>query len=117
MMKTNTNLFFSRSIWENLLYRKGFYVVLFSTLCIISCNKSDAYAIRPFKVEKGWGYIISIDNKIVIRQSVIPAVAENKSFQTQKEALKTANLVVGKLRQNLPPTITKKDLILLEIAL
>lgn len=75
------------------------------------------FEVKSFKMEKGWGYAISMNEKIIIRQTVIPAVSDKRSFRTEADALKTGNFVLERIKQNLSPTIAKKDLILLEILL
>ncbi|HEY5369354.1 MAG TPA: DUF4907 domain-containing protein, partial [Hanamia sp.] len=39
-----------------------------------------------FKTDKGWGYSILVDNKLFIRQDIIPAVEGNKGFATKDDA-------------------------------
>lgn len=91
-----------------------FFVFL---LFFASCAKKEVLKSDVFKTNSGWGYTISYKEKIVIKQSIIPVISENKSFATQNDAIKTANLVKEKLLENLSPTVTKKDLILLKIKL
>jgi len=91
---------------------------MLSILCLslfISCNKTESLKVQPLKTESGWGYIITKDEKIIIKQTFIPVISENKSFKTENEALKVGNLVLQKLKDDLSPTITKKDLFLLAI--
>lgn len=90
------------------------FLLLFT---IASCAKKEVLKTETFKTNSGWGYSISYQDKIIIKQSIIPAVNENKSFSTQEDALKTARLVVKKLNQNLSPTVTENELILLKIKL
>lgn len=84
---------------------------------MVSCEKKEVYRTEPFQTNSGWGYSISYKDKIIIKQSIIPVISDNKSFSTQEDALKTAHLVVEKLSQNLSPTVTKNELILLKIKL
>ncbi|GAA6768280.1 DUF4907 domain-containing protein [Flavobacterium johnsoniae] len=102
--------FFWRKIQKNLL-------LLFLVLSIVSCTKKEVLKTETFKTDTGWGYSISYKEKIIIKQSIIPVINENKSFSTQEDALKTAGLVVSKLKQNLSPSVTKNELILLKIKL
>lgn len=82
-----------------------------------SCAKKEVLKTETFKTNSGWGYSISYQEKIIIKQSIIPVINDNKSFSTEEDALKTANLVVEKLKQNLSPTVTENELILLKIKL
>ncbi len=89
-------------------------VVLF---LFISCNSNEKYLVKSIKVKNGWGYTIAINDKIVIKQTLIPTVSNQVSFTTEDDALKVGNLVLERIKQNLSPTIAKNDLILLEIDL
>ncbi|SHF82368.1 protein of unknown function [Flavobacterium defluvii] len=82
-----------------------------------SCTKKEVLKTESFRTKSGWGYSISYKNKIIIKQSIIPVVSDNKSFASEEDALKTAHLVVDKLKHNLSPTISKNELILLKIKL
>lgn len=103
--------------------RKNYPCLLIKTITIttlvllVACNKKENYQIESIKTTTGWGYTIAIDDKIIIKQTVIPVINTFKSFTTEKDALKTAHLVVKKLEADLSPTITKKDLILLDISI
>lgn len=83
----------------------------------IACAKSEPLKTESFKTAFGWGYTITYKNKIIIKQSIIPAISAAKSFSTERDALKVGNLVVNKLNKNISPTVTKNDLILLKIKL
>ncbi|GGA78420.1 hypothetical protein GCM10008015_18900 [Flavobacterium palustre] len=72
-------------------------------------------SLESIKTPTGWGYVIKKNDKIMIRQSIIPVIQDVKSFENEEDALKTGNLVLDKLKQQTSPTITKKDLILLSI--
>ena len=109
-MIINTKQFFWSNIQKNLL-------LLCLVLQMVSCEKKEAYRTETFQTNSGWGYSISYKDKIIIKQSIIPVISDNKSFSTQEDALKTAHLVVEKLSQNLSPTVTKNELILLKIKL
>lgn len=67
----------------------------------------DAYA---FKTADGWGYSILINGKLFIKQPYIPAIEGVKSFATQADAERTAQLIVEKLRANQRPVIQKEEL-------
>lgn len=82
-----------------------------------SCAKKEALTAASFKTNSGWGYTIVYKEKILIKQSIIPVVSNAKSFETESDALKVAALVKQKLKQNLSPTVTKNELILLKIKL
>lgn len=109
-MTINTAQFFWSKIQKNVLF-------LIFALLIVSCTKKETLKAESFKTNSGWGYSISYKNKILIKQSIIPVINDNKSFSTEEDALKTAHLVIDKLKHNLSPTVTKNELILLKIKL
>ena len=63
-----------------------------------------------FKTDKGWGYSIIIDNKLFIRQDIIPAVEGNQGFSTKEDATKVAEFVLNKLKNKEKPIVKKEDL-------
>lgn len=94
-----------------------FFKLIFVVLLLVSCNKKEELNVNAFQVNKGWGYIITVNEKTIIKQTVIPAISEQESFKSKEDALKVGNLVLEKIKQNSSPTVSKKDLILLEISL
>lgn len=80
-----------------------------------ACSKNETLKVESFKTTSGWGYLLSYKNKIIIKQSIIPVINDTKSFSTEEDAIKVANLVAKKLKENNSPTVTKNDLILLKI--
>ena len=90
-------------------------LLLFLILQLTGCTKKETLTIESFKTTSGWGYSIADQNKIIIKQSIIPVINYTKSFSTKEDALKVANLVVEKLKKNISPAVTKNDLILLKI--
>jgi hypothetical protein len=84
-------------------------------LFLIFCQKEKKLNVHSIKVNNGWGYAITNNNRLIIKQMIIPVISEHKSFQTEQEAMAVGQLVTEKLDANLSPTITEKDLILLKI--
>ena len=76
----------------------------------IKSNANSSYNTRIYTVNMGYGYEISLDNKILIKQDIIPAISDQHTFCTQEDALKIANLVVTKLKNKQNPRITKEEL-------
>lgn len=111
MMTTNIkSKFFWNKTQKNLLF-------LALILLLTACIRKEAFKIESFKTASGWGYSIAANDRILIKQSIIPVINETKSFSTEEDALKTGNLVIEKLNKDLSPTVTKNDLILLKIKL
>ncbi|RED21938.1 uncharacterized protein DUF4907 [Flavobacterium cutihirudinis] len=108
MMIINNSKFFWSKIQKNLLF-----FVLVSLF--IGCTKKETLQMDSFRTTSGWGYTIAYKDKILIKQSVIPVITDNKSFESKEDALKVGNLVIQKLNEHSSPTVTKNDLILLKI--
>ncbi|WP_239455568.1 DUF4907 domain-containing protein [Flavobacterium ginsenosidimutans] len=110
MMTINTQKIFWINIQKILIFTA--FLLFFA-----SCKKNETLKTSTFRTNSGWGYTISYKEKTLIKQTVIPVISENKSFATERDALKVADLVKDKLEENLSPTVTEKDLILLKIKL
>jgi hypothetical protein len=118
MMTINTKKrFFWAKIQKNYTSSISIIILIITISLFIACKKKENFHVESIKTATGWGYTIATDEKIIIKQTVIPIINNYKSFTTEKDALKTGNLVVKKLEANLSPTLTKKDLILLDITI
>jgi hypothetical protein len=118
MMTTNLKIkFFWATIQKNFLVSiiKKTMLLLVITILLCNCTQNKTINVHALKTNTGWGYVIICNQKIYIKQTIIPVISEIKSFQTKSDALKVGNLVLQKLNNNLSPTVTKKDLILLDI--
>jgi len=103
----------TKFFWNN--FQKNLVFILFSLLTLTACSKKETFQIESIKTTSGWGYTIADKDKILIKQTIIPVISETRSFNSEEDALKVANLVVKKLHQNISPSVTKNDLILLKI--
>lgn len=68
-----------------------------------------------YKVTEGenhtFGYEISSNGTVMVRQPFIPAVAGRQGFVSKEEAESVAKLIVKKVERNIiPPTISIKEL-------
>jgi len=64
-----------------------------------------------FETENGFGYKIFIDGNLYVEQPTIPAIAGNKSFDTEINAQKTSDFAIGKIKSGIiPPTISVEEL-------
>jgi hypothetical protein len=117
MTTSPKNKFFWKQFQKNLFYFLNLCIITFllGLLIFIFCQKKENLKVQSIKVNDGWGYCISKNKKIIIKQTVIPVISKYKSFKTEKEALIVGQLVLKKLETKLSPTITKNDLILLKI--
>ncbi len=59
----------------------------------------------------GFGYDIFVDSALVVHQPNIPAVAGNRGFVTEEEAIKIGTYVGNKIKNNImPPSVTTEEL-------
>lgn len=72
--------------------------------------------VKPFRVNGGWGYNITVDNKIYIHQPTVPALAGNVLFSTRADAVKTGNLVIKKLIAGQFPSLSTAEIKGLDIS-
>jgi hypothetical protein len=76
----------------------------------------ELFSTETFKTGKGgFGYLIKLNDKVIIKQENIPAISTKISFKTEKDALKTAGLVVQKIRNKKVPSVTPWELDSLKI--
>lgn len=76
-----------------------------------NCNNNKAINIKTFRIKKGWGFDIFLNNKKYIHQVNIPAINGEKTFKTKIEALKIAELMKSKICSNIiPPAITIQEI-------
>lgn len=68
-------------------------------------------------VENGYGYSLSNNGKLLIKQDLIPVIQREKPFCNINDAQSVADLVKNRIESNKNPKITKKDLDLLEISI
>lgn len=67
--------------------------------------------VYPTPSGQGYGYLIAVGGKTVIRQPHVPGRPGTAGFATRDNALRVAELVVGKLRSGrLPPSVTPGEL-------
>ena len=61
--------------------------------------------------ENTFGYDILVDGRPFIHQPHVPSLQGNSGFATKEKALKTAQFMVKKIRNNnVPPSVTTEDL-------
>ena len=71
----------------------------------------DYSAKATFSPDHGWGYQILNNGELYINQPHIPSIPGNNGFETEENALKTANFVIYKLNNGIvPPTVSPEDL-------
>ncbi len=106
---------------------KSIIVILFfgfGMLILLGCNNNKTevpplvtgskdsinISAAAFKINEGWGYSIFLNGKLYIKQTIIPVIEGNKSFDSEADATKCAALVVAKLKAHQKPTLVIEDL-------
>ncbi len=79
-------------------------------------NKSKTLHSEVIDLNDGYGYQIKVGNKIVILQEYIPGFPGKQKFASEEEALKTANLVLSKLKEGKSPVLSPSEMEKLDIA-
>ena len=83
----------------------------FTGILMIGCQQNGKkYETKITQQETGFGYQIVKKNKVLINQPFIPAIQGNKTFKTEEDAQKTANLVVSKIDKYSLPKISVHEL-------
>jgi|BioPla2DNA2_1021312.scaffolds.fasta_scaffold103020_2 hypothetical protein len=77
---------------------------------IFSLRSRNNLKINTFEIENGYGYSITIREKIFIYQPFIPAVEGNIPFSSRSDARKTARIVKRKLKNNEEAAVSVKEL-------
>ena len=81
-----------------------------------SGNHTLGLQVHTIKMKEGYGYQITNNNIVLIRQEYIPAVEGKKVFSNVKDAKRVANLVMSKLTNKEDPVVYIKELKSLNIA-
>ena len=74
-------------------------------------KNTSVYDVRTVENASGWGYEVWKDGAMVIKQEHIPAVQGIRSFSSQEQAQKAADIIKTKLEQGIfPPTMSMAEL-------
>lgn len=86
-------------------------ISLVATYGIFLYTQTDAtISINVFEVKNGFGYTISLQNKVLIKQENIPAIQSYKPFCSSRDAQKVAILVKHKISIKESPTVSLEEL-------
>lgn len=80
-------------------------------------NEKDDFKASVIKTETGFGYSISYNNKVLIKQDYIPVIQNNQAFCNFDDAQKIAELVKEKLIKKENPNVSLRELNKLNIQL
>jgi hypothetical protein len=104
--------------WEKKLLIASFVMILLAA-GILLANRRENHSpgkdnlpveLHPIREAGGWGYEILVDKKPFIRQDDIPAIATQKHFISEKEALLAGRLAMEKLVHKKIPFVSKAEL-------
>ena len=71
---------------------------------------NDSLQYETYPQSDGWGYKLYLRYKLLVNQPIIPAIAGNQAFKTEKDAKKIAKLAMGKVvKGQMPPTLEAKE--------
>ncbi|WP_431123283.1 DUF4907 domain-containing protein [Flagellimonas flava] len=73
--------------------------------------EDNAY-LRPevVKIEEGYGYLIWVGEKLLVKQESIPAINGEIPFQSYGDARKVSVLVASKLKNRINPEVSVEEL-------
>ncbi|GAB3513401.1 DUF4907 domain-containing protein [Emticicia fontis] len=71
---------------------------------------NDSLQYETYPLPSGWGYKLYLRYKLLVNQPIIPALAGNQAFKTEKDAKKIALLAMSKVvKGQMPPTLELKE--------
>lgn len=83
---------------------------LTALLFVVFFTGRDETRLRTFRSEGGWGYTVTIRERMVIRQPFIPAIEGRKPFDTRNDARKAGKMVMQKISAGEIPSISAEEL-------
>jgi hypothetical protein len=86
----------------------AFVIVTAAVLIGVSTLRNDP--VSTFKSGEGWGYSITANGKVIIKQPYIPAIGNKVPFHSKKDAAKTGRMMLKKIQHGDSPTITIEEL-------
>ncbi|GAB3522560.1 DUF4907 domain-containing protein [Emticicia fontis] len=70
---------------------------------------NDSLQYETYPQANGWGYKLYLRYKLLVNQTIIPALPGNQAFKTEKDAKKIAKLAMTKVAKGqMPPTLELK---------
>jgi hypothetical protein len=73
-------------------------------------GKKERLRLAPVHTAEGWGYRILEQQRPLIYQVYIPAVAGHHPFSSKEDALRVGRLVMRKLQQGQSPAVSLREL-------
>jgi hypothetical protein len=96
----------------------GVFSLIIGLLLLISLTRfketeissNDSYDLEIIEIDEHWAYQISIGDRVVIRQMVVPAVRGKQMFESKDDAKKIGEIVLKKLQTEQLPTVTIEEI-------
>ena len=82
-----------------------------------SCRKKTTLRVEAVKNNYGWGYNVLAGDRVYIKQDFIPALPGTHGFVSADDAMKVGTLVAKRISEGEQPTISRRDLDSLGIAI
>lgn len=96
------------------IIKKFFIPTLLSSLAallfVVFFTGRDETRLRTFRSEGGWGYYVTIRERMVIRQPFIPAIEGRIPFATRHDARKAGKIVIRKISAGVTPSVSAEEL-------
>jgi len=93
---------------------KYFVLALLSSLAVLFIvvffTGRDDLRLNTFRSGNGWGYSVSVNDKVIIMQPIIPAVEGKKPFATRKDARKAGKMMIEKMMEGHEPSLSLDEL-------
>jgi hypothetical protein len=88
-------------------------VLVSSALSLLFSCKGREYDLSysVFHHRNGWGYDILLHKKVFIHQEAMPALALDKGFDTEMQAIDAAKLVILKLEKREVPALSQREIL------
>jgi hypothetical protein len=93
-----------------LLLVLGVLLIGFIVIKTTTTNKKEPFTTSVYSTNTGFGYSISYNNVLLIKQDYIPSIQKNQSFCTEQDAQAVANLVLEKLYKKVNPSVSPLEL-------
>ena len=98
-----------RSVHNALIITLSLIISIF--ILLMQRKDPGVFTSRVFRTSNdGWGYDILVNKKLFIHQESIPALGGSQPFPNPELARKTALLIINKMKNGAPPTVTTFEL-------
>ncbi|WP_430817779.1 DUF4907 domain-containing protein [Carboxylicivirga sp. RSCT41] len=87
-------------------------IVLIMACCLVYYLEKpvSGYSYKVIEVDKGYGYQILNNKKVLIQQDFIPTINGYQPFVTEEQAGKAAMMMIEKLQARKRPTLSEQEI-------